>query len=94
VINLSLGGPEPSVALRDALKYAVSKGAFVSIAMGNDYEEGNPVDYPAAYAAELDGVMSVGALGPSRRALSTRTRVRTSRFRRRGAATVKAARAV
>jgi len=65
VINLSLGGPEPSVALRDALKYAVGKGAFVSIAMGNDYEEGNPVDYPAAYAAELDGVMSVGALGPS-----------------------------
>jgi serine protease len=65
VINLSLGGPEPSTALRDALKYAVSKGAFVSIAMGNDYEEGNPVDYPAAYAAELDGVMSVGALGPS-----------------------------
>jgi serine protease len=53
------------MALRDALKYAVSKGAFVSIAIGNDYEDGNPVDYPAAYAAELDGVMSVGALGPS-----------------------------
>jgi len=65
VINLSLGGPEPSMALRDALQYAVSKGAFVAIAMGNEYEEGNPVDYPAAYAAELDGVMSVGALGPS-----------------------------
>jgi len=65
VINLSLGGPEPSMALREALKYAVGKGAFVSIAMGNEYEEGNPVDYPAAYAAELDGVMSVGALGPS-----------------------------
>jgi serine protease len=65
VINLSLGGPEPSMALRDAMKYAVSKGAFISIAMGNEYEEGNPVDYPAAYAAEIDGVMSVGALGPS-----------------------------
>ena len=65
VINLSLGGPEPSTALRDALSYAVGKGAFVSIAMGNEYEEGNPVEYPAAYAAEIDGVMSVGALGPS-----------------------------
>ena len=65
VINLSLGGPEPSIALRDALKYAVGKGAFVSIAMGNAYEDGNPVEYPAAYAAEIDGVMSVGALGPS-----------------------------
>ena len=53
------------MVLRDALSYAVGKGAFVSIAMGNEYEEGNPVEYPAAYAAEIDGVMSVGAVGPS-----------------------------
>jgi serine protease len=65
VINLSLGGPKPSVTLRDALTYAVGKGAFVAIAMGNSHEEGNPVEYPAAYAAEIDGVMSVGAVGPS-----------------------------
>jgi serine protease len=65
VINLSLGGPEPSGLLRDALAYAVDRGAFVAIAMGNEYEDGNPVEYPAAYAAELDGVMSVGAVGPS-----------------------------
>jgi serine protease len=65
VINLSLGGPEPSTVVRDALSYATGKGAFVSIAIGNEYEEGNPVEYPAAYAAELDGVMSVGAVGPS-----------------------------
>ena len=65
IINLSLGGSAPSTTLRDALSYAAGKGAFVAIAMGNEYEEGNPVDYPAAYAAELDGVMSVGALGPS-----------------------------
>jgi serine protease len=65
VINLSLGGPGPSVTLRDALSYAVGKGAFVAIAMGNAYEESNEANYPAFYAAELDGVMSVGALGPS-----------------------------
>ena len=65
VINISLGGVEPSMVVRDALSYAAGKGAFVSIAMGNEYEEGNPVGYPAAYAAELDGVMSVGAVGPS-----------------------------
>jgi serine protease len=65
VINLSLGGPEPSTLLRDALGYAVGKGAFVAIAMGNEYEDGNPVSYPAAYAADLDGVMSVGAVGRS-----------------------------
>jgi serine protease len=33
--------------------------------MGNSHDEGDPVEYPAAYAAELDGVMSVGAVGPS-----------------------------
>jgi len=65
VINLSLGGPEPSDVIRDALKYAVDKGAFVAIAMGNEYGDGNPVEYPAAYAADIDGVMSVGSVGPS-----------------------------
>ena len=65
VINLSLGGREPSAIIRDALAYAVGKGAFVAIAAGNEYEDGNPVEYPAAYAADIDGVMSVGAVGPS-----------------------------
>jgi serine protease len=65
VINLSLGGAEPSTTLRDALIYAVSKGAFVAVAMGNEYQEGNPIEYPAAYASDIDGVMSVGAVGPS-----------------------------
>src|SRR5262249_35845993 len=65
VINLSLGGPQPSSVLRDALAYAVGKGAFLAIAMGNSYEDGNPTEYPAAYAAGIDGVMAVGAVGPS-----------------------------
>src|SRR5262249_35381132 len=65
VINLSLGGQKPSATLRDALAYAVGKGAFVAIAMGNEFEEGNPLDFPAAYAPELNGLMSAGALGPS-----------------------------
>lgn len=65
VINLSLGGPRPSATVLDALSHAVGKGAFVAIAMGNEYEEGNPVEYPAAYAANLEGVVSVGAVGPS-----------------------------
>jgi serine protease len=65
VINLSLGGFEPSAIVRDAVAYAVGKGAFIAIAMGNEFEDGNPVAYPAAYAADLDGVMSVGALGRS-----------------------------
>lgn len=65
VINISLGGPNPSTTLRLALEYAVARGAFIAVAMGNEYDEGNPVEYPAAYAADIRGVMSVGAVGRS-----------------------------
>lgn len=63
VINLSLGGPGPSPAYADAITYAVQRGAFVAIAMGNEFEDGNPVSYPAAYASQIEGAMSVGAVG-------------------------------
>jgi serine protease len=63
VINMSLGGPGQSPALREALTYAVGRGTFVSISIGNEFEDGNPVEYPAAYAPQIDGVMSVGAVG-------------------------------
>ena len=66
VINLSLGGFGASETMRDALIYAVGKGAFIAIAAGNSFEDGNPIEHPAAYGAELEGVMSVGAVGPNR----------------------------
>jgi serine protease len=62
VINMSLGGAGPAPIVRDALRYAVDKGAFVAIAAGNDGDVGNPVTYPAAYAEEIAGVMTVGAV--------------------------------
>lgn len=62
VINISLGGDEPSPADQDAINYAVGKGAFVAIAMGNDFANGNPISYPAFYAAGTDGAMSVAAV--------------------------------
>lgn len=65
VINLSLGGPGEAPAYRDALNYAVQRGAFVSIAAGNEFEDGNPVNYPAAYAPQIAGAMTVAAVGPS-----------------------------
>lgn len=65
VINLSVGGLHASQTVRDALTYALSKGVFISIAMGNEFEDGNPVGYPAAFAESLDGAMAVGAVGPS-----------------------------
>jgi type VII secretion-associated serine protease mycosin len=55
VINLSLGGPEPSSVLADAVAYAIGKGRVVVAAAGNSGIEER--SYPAA----LPGVVSVGA---------------------------------
>lgn len=63
VINLSLGGTNVSPAYRDALQYAVGRGAFVSMSAGNGFETGNRTSYPASYAAEIEGAMSVAATG-------------------------------
>jgi hypothetical protein len=46
IINLSLGGPSPSVAMTSAVNYARSKGALVIAAAGNDGL--NQVSYPGA----------------------------------------------
>lgn len=54
VINLSLGGPDPSTTLEEAVAYANGKGVTIVAAAGND---GGPVGYPAAY----DPVIAVGA---------------------------------
>jgi serine protease len=65
VINLSLGGSSPSSTEQDALNYAVSKGVFVAMAAGNEYENGNPTEYPAGYAPNINGAMSVAATNRS-----------------------------
>lgn len=65
VINISLGGDEPSATILSAIKYAVSKGAFVTTAGGNEFEDGNPTEYPAADAPSVDGFMSVAATNRS-----------------------------
>jgi serine protease len=66
IINLSLGGLAQQPGALDALNYAVSRGAFVAIAAGNDGREGNAISYPAFYANQIEGVMSVAAVNPSR----------------------------
>jgi serine protease len=65
VINISLGSTSPASVLRDAIQYAVNQGSFVSISMGNEFEDGNPTSYPAVYAGSIDGAMAVAALGRS-----------------------------
>src|SRR5262249_47852123 len=65
VINLSLGGSGSSQTELDAINYAVSKGAFVSMAAGNDFLTGNLTQYPAAYGPQVNGAMAVGATNRS-----------------------------
>lgn len=65
VINLSLGGPGQSQTQLDALNYAVQHGVFVAISAGNSYDTGNVTEYPAAYAVNIPGVVSVAAVGRS-----------------------------
>ena len=51
VINMSLGGPDPSITMEDALEYAYNLGVTIVCGAGNSFLEGNPTFYPAAYDA-------------------------------------------
>ena len=62
VINLSLGGEEESPVIDDAVRDAVGRGAFVAIAAGNEFMDGNAPSHPAVSAAAIDGAMAVGAV--------------------------------
>ncbi len=48
IINLSVGGPTTSVTEQQGIQYAVDHGVLVVAAAGNEYDRGNPVEYPAA----------------------------------------------
>ena len=74
VINLSLGGEDESPVIDDAIRHAVERGAFVAVAAGNEFEDGNPPGYPAASATAIDGAMAVGAVDQAlRRAVYSST---------------------
>lgn len=70
VLNLSFGGSQDSGAVRDALRYAISEGALVVAAGGNEGAAGLPevirnrAHFPAASQGESmnDGLVAVGAL--------------------------------
>ncbi len=61
VINLSLSASRDSPALRAAVRAALSADIVVVAAVGNNHAGGDPPSYPAAY----DGVVGVGAIGPT-----------------------------
>lgn len=58
VINMSIGTDVNTRTIRDAVRYAYTKGVTIVCAMGNDFEQGNPPSYPAAYD---DYCIAVGA---------------------------------
>lgn len=66
VLNMSIGrdGP-PAPVVEDALRDAVSRGAFVAVSGGNDFENGNPDERFAEIAGRIEGVMAVGAVNRS-----------------------------
>lgn len=53
VINLSLGGPSDSEAMREAVAYAKGKGCVVVAAAGNEGEYGETPQYPASYPSVI-----------------------------------------
>ena len=57
VISMSLGGPEPTVEIEDAINYAIGHGVIVVAAAGNSGDAG--MDWPGAYPQ----VISAGACG-------------------------------
>ncbi len=67
VLNMSIGrsGP-PAPVVQEAIAYAVSRGAFVVVAGGNDFLEGNPIERVAEFAPQIDGMVSVSAVGRDR----------------------------
>jgi subtilisin family serine protease len=57
VINLSLGDEAFDPAEQDVIADLLAENIVVVAAMGNEFEQGNPIEYPAA----LKGVCAVGA---------------------------------
>lgn len=66
VINLSIGGTENSRAEAAVFGELADAGVVVAAAMGNEFEEGNPKEYPAGYA----GPLAVGAIDETDRRAS------------------------
>jgi len=61
VLNLSFGSASDCATLFGAVQVAFAKGSLVVAAAGNEFAQGNPVIFPAAYPH----VLSVASLDPS-----------------------------
>jgi serine protease len=69
IINMSIGRtgpPDTAPAVEAAIRYAVGKGAFITISAGNDFEDGNPKEIVAEIASRVQGAVSVAAVDRSK----------------------------
>jgi subtilisin family serine protease len=57
IISMSLGGPDPSPMIEEAINFAIDKGVIVVVAAGNTGDDG--MDWPGAYTQ----VISCGMAG-------------------------------
>jgi subtilisin family serine protease len=64
VVNLSIGGEGTSALEQKAVQYAATHNVLLVAAGGNEYDEGNPVEYPAA-ALQPPGSNGQGGFGLS-----------------------------
>jgi subtilisin family serine protease len=62
IINLSIGGDETSQVERRAIRWAARHGVLIVAAAGNEHDEGNLPDYPAALLQPL-GSYGRGGIG-------------------------------
>ncbi len=62
VINLSVGGTETSETEKRGIEYAAAHGVLLVAAAGNEFEQGNPVEYPAALLQPV-GSQGRGGIG-------------------------------
>ena len=63
-VNMSFGRTgAPAPVVEDAVRYAVSRGAFCVFSAGNDALIGNPVQRYAEIATRVEGAVAVGAVG-------------------------------
>jgi subtilisin family serine protease len=63
VINLSIGGTVYTQTEALLIKRLIDRGCCVIAAMGNEYLDGNPIEYPAAYP----NVIAIGAINETDR---------------------------
>ena len=53
IISMSLGGPDDTQVMRDAVQYAHDRNVLIIAASGNGQADGNKPNYPAAYPTVL-----------------------------------------